>query len=174
MEKRRSKRGLDPEDFLRLQATTIDKVLCETANSVGRYATMIFVTIDLNTGKGKFLNAGHPPPYQFGKEKVTPLYRPNSLLGLDLPKAPFQLGSFSLRPGESLLLYTDGLVENVGPRGLLKPRKLKNYIKDAANPEDLHDKLVSYFHGASALEDDFTFLILTLGHRQANTGEAVS
>src|SRR5207237_12769 len=65
------------------------------------------------TAQVHWSNAGHPPPLVVGPdgattELTTP--EPDLLLGLD-PAVPRTQSTFVLRPGATLLLYTDGLIE---------------------------------------------------------------
>ena len=76
-------------------------------------ATMIFGVLDLETGDFRFVNAGHPPPLV-----VTAAAEPGFLesdsgppVG-SLPSARYTEATARLTPGGTLLLYTDGLVED--------------------------------------------------------------
>jgi len=60
-------------------------------------------------------NAGHPPPVLVPADgPVTVLRRPTDLLLGISPKAPRTDHSVQLAPGDTVLLYTDGLVERRG------------------------------------------------------------
>lgn len=76
-------------------------------------ATMIFGVLDLETGDFRYVNAGHPPPLI-----VTSMAAPGFLdsdsgppVG-SLPTARYTETTARLAPGATLLLYTDGLVED--------------------------------------------------------------
>lgn len=75
------------------------------------FATVIVVTIDTRTGEFRFANAGHPPPLIVGRDSAprTLLQDVNPPLGLSpLPRTDSR---DRLLAGETLLLYTDGLIE---------------------------------------------------------------
>ncbi len=79
--------------------------------------TMVYATLDMASGKLTFANAGHPRPLLFRAD--------GSLEELDVASAPVGAGGllpFSqdervLSPGDRLLLFTDGVVEQPSPSG---------------------------------------------------------
>jgi len=79
------------------------------------FVTAVHLALDLATGEYVLTSAGHPPPAQFdagsGTWKVTQAR--GIVLGVvaDLRCVP---AHGSLRPGDALMLYTDGLVEAPG------------------------------------------------------------
>ncbi len=79
------------------------------------FVTAVHVVIDLTTGEYTVDSAGHPPAVQF--DASSGLWRRNSAKGIVLGVVP-ELRSAPenglLRPGDALLLYTDGLVEAPG------------------------------------------------------------
>jgi Stage II sporulation protein E (SpoIIE) len=79
------------------------------------FVTAVHLALDLTTGEYMLSSAGHPPPAQFdagsGTWKVTQAR--GIVLGVvpDLRCVP---AHGALRPGDALMLYTDGLVEAPG------------------------------------------------------------
>jgi len=77
----------------------------------GTFCTMSYVVIDLRNGRLVGANAGHHPALLISADGT------ESLLGASappvgvLPGIVWQDVSAELRPGETLLLYTDGIVE---------------------------------------------------------------
>jgi stage II sporulation SpoE-like protein/GAF domain-containing protein/PAS domain-containing protein len=59
------------------------------------------------------LSAGHPLPYRLSSEAAAPIGRPGPLLGLD-PRATWPRERLSLEPGESIVLYSDGVLDTMG------------------------------------------------------------
>jgi hypothetical protein len=79
------------------------------------FATAAHLTVELDTGAYAIASAGHPPAVHFaaGSGRWSPLEATGPALGL-LPDAVFVASSGVLRPGDALVLYTDGLVEVPG------------------------------------------------------------
>jgi serine phosphatase RsbU (regulator of sigma subunit) len=77
------------------------------------FATLIYIVYDAATGEGRLANAGHLPALVRAADGSTSfLQEPASPpLGTE-PGAPSAESSFTLAPGSTLVLYTDGLVES--------------------------------------------------------------
>lgn len=79
----------------------------------GQTATVVVLVADPATGHVVIANAGHPPPLLLHGESATSLsHASRPLLGVDGGNA--SLDEIILRADETLLLYTDGLVERRG------------------------------------------------------------
>lgn len=79
------------------------------------FATAAHVAVELDTGRYTVVNAGHPPvaKYDAGAGRWVLSQADGPLLGV-LPGVTFTPECGVLRPGDALLLYTDGLVEVSG------------------------------------------------------------
>jgi hypothetical protein len=79
------------------------------------FATAAHLTLDLGSGAYSVESAGHPPTAHFdaGSGRWSLLETAGPALGL-LPQASYTADHGVLRPGDALLLYTDGLVEVPG------------------------------------------------------------
>jgi phosphoserine phosphatase RsbU/P len=92
--------------------TALDRVMAHP--SAPTLATVVVATVT-PTREGARLcwsNAGHPPPALVGADGSARLLErsPERLVGV-APGAPRTDAGLALRPGDTLLLYTDGLVE---------------------------------------------------------------
>ncbi|MDI1463266.1 fused response regulator/phosphatase [Catellatospora sp. KI3] len=75
-------------------------------------ATLCVISIDAATGRARLANAGHLPPLLITDGQASELWQRAPLLGIGHPR-PADL-EFTLPPGSTLLLYTDGLIEHRG------------------------------------------------------------
>jgi len=100
----------DPEDFL----GAANGYLVRQEWDEG-FATAVHLAVDLKTGRYAIGSAGHPPVAHFdagsGRWGLVEVEGP--ALGL-LPDVRYEKVAGLLRPGDALLLYTDGLVEVPG------------------------------------------------------------
>jgi hypothetical protein len=79
------------------------------------FATAAHLTLDLDTGAFAIASAGHPPAVHFeaGSGRWSLIEASGPAIGL-LPDPTFVATTGVLRPGDALVLYTDGLVEVPG------------------------------------------------------------
>jgi hypothetical protein len=101
--------SVEPEEFL----PAANSYLARQQWSLG-FASAIYVRLDLATGEYSVRVAGHPPAVHFRPEEA-PVWRTSSATGTVLGVLPTLTGKVDdhvLGPGESLFLYTDGVVED--------------------------------------------------------------
>lgn len=97
--------GVDPVKVF----NHLNQFLCIHA-SVGRCATMFFGLLSPE-GTLEFVRAGHPTPLLMRQGVVTELYSEGSFpIGL-VEDASYESSRLQLAPGDTLLLYTDGVTE---------------------------------------------------------------
>ena len=75
----------------------------------GEIATLCLLAIDVATGRTRLANAGHPPPVLRGRDGVRLITDHSPLLGIRV--RPATEVEFVLEPGDTVVLYTDGLIE---------------------------------------------------------------
>jgi sigma-B regulation protein RsbU (phosphoserine phosphatase) len=88
-------------------ASLLNHFLC--TRNVGKYATMVLLKVFSN-GRVEYMNCGHIPPLLVGACGVKWLEESNLIVGL-LPGVSYTCAQATLKPGERILLATDGLVE---------------------------------------------------------------
>lgn len=129
-----------------------------------QFTTVAYVVIDPVTGQGEFSNAGHPPPLLISHDapaRVSTL-EPGTPLGWPSQR---QQTSFSIETGNTVVFYSDGLVEN-RRRGV--DAGLEELVAVAADappevvgdPERLVDFLVDRMLAGYEQVDDVTVLAL--------------
>ncbi|MGH2621947.1 MAG: PP2C family protein-serine/threonine phosphatase, partial [Anaerolineales bacterium] len=87
------------------------RILADTQG--GYYVTLFYGILDLNTGILDYSNAGHPPGVLVrGPEtdRLKVLGRTGPPLGVS-KEAPWESSVVGIRPGDHLILYTDGISE---------------------------------------------------------------
>lgn len=75
----------------------------------GEIATVCLLAIDIHSGRVRLANAGHPPPLVSTPTGVRTVDAHSALLGIRAQ--PSAETEFTLDPGDTLVLYTDGLIE---------------------------------------------------------------
>jgi serine phosphatase RsbU (regulator of sigma subunit) len=146
----------------------VDAALAEQ-HSASRFVTALIAELEIDTGRLRWISAGHPPPLLLrGDRLVKPLAVPASPpLGTQLAIEPPVEGAAALEPGDMVLLYTDGLTEARRPGGeLFSVERLGEFIeREAANgqaaPETLRRLREAIIErGAGALRDDATAVLV--------------
>ncbi|MFI6078752.1 PP2C family protein-serine/threonine phosphatase [Actinoplanes sp. NPDC051343] len=147
---------------------SIDKWIAE--RYPGSFVTAILAELDTRTGIYQRVNAGHPTELFLREGRaLPPLPAPNALpLGLGgMRLRPPESVSQQLMPGDTLVLYTDGIIESRDGDGVLFGReRLTDFVLDdlrrgVSAPEmmrHLIHAVVSYENGE--LRDDATAAML--------------
>jgi serine phosphatase RsbU (regulator of sigma subunit)/pSer/pThr/pTyr-binding forkhead associated (FHA) protein len=142
----------------------LNRFLCAHSD-VGRYATMFFSILEEN-GQLTFINAGHPSPLILRQGVVTELVSEGSFpVGL-IPEANYTAETEHLHPGDTLILFSDGVTEAMDPDdelfGVARLRKVLSGQHDVPLKE-LQNKVLesveSFTRGASQ-NDDITVLLV--------------
>jgi phosphoserine phosphatase RsbU/P len=141
----------------------INRFLCEHSE-VGRYATMFFGILD-REGRLEFINAGHPSPLLVRAGEVAEAFTEGGFpVGL-IPEASYFSSCVALRPGDTLVLYSDGVTEAVDPDdemfGVSRLRELLLGRHDAALEslqKTILDAVRAFSRGANQA-DDITLLL---------------
>jgi serine phosphatase RsbU (regulator of sigma subunit)/anti-sigma regulatory factor (Ser/Thr protein kinase) len=129
------------------------------------FVTCFYAILDPRTGRLQYANAGHDLPYHRGQDGVHELRARGMPLGL-MPGMRYEEKETSLAPGDSVLLYTDGLVEahNV-EREMFSFGRLMEFlgqsaISDASLVERILAELSRFTGEGWEQEDDVTLVTL--------------
>lgn len=80
-------------------------------SNANMFATVFFGLLDPVRGELLYINGGHEPPYLICDGELKKRLDPTGLaLGM-LPNMDFRIAAVRLDPGDSLLLYTDGITD---------------------------------------------------------------
>lgn len=129
-----------------------------------KFVTLFLGRLDTNTGEIEYVNAGHTPPLWLRRTEVNEMTDSDLLLGV-VTKAEFVNRKLQLDPGDSLILFTDGLSEarnaaddDLGsnlPLGSLHGARAE-IIARAVN-----DAVIAHVGDAENLDDDVTLLVVS-------------
>ena len=138
--------------------------LLATEIPAGMFVTCFYALLDPGSGRLRYANAGHEPPYRQHGGSVTELWATGMPLGL-LPGSCYEEQEATLTPGESLLFYSDGLVEAHSPSremfGFPRLQKLLEVHPDAPSLIGFLLGELQRFTGEGwEQEDDVTLLLL--------------
>jgi serine phosphatase RsbU (regulator of sigma subunit)/anti-sigma regulatory factor (Ser/Thr protein kinase) len=134
------------------------------------FVTCLFGVLEPATGRFVFANAGHNLPCVRTEEGIVEPRATGLPLGL-LPDSDYKEIEAWIRPGDKMLLYSDGLVEAHSPdRELYGFERLREAVAaEAGSGSDLIDDLLERLHAFTGAaweqEDDIT--VVTLGRAMA-------
>jgi serine phosphatase RsbU (regulator of sigma subunit) len=132
-----------------------------------QFATAVLARLDLDTGRLRWINAGHPAPLILRGSALVrpPPCPPHRPLGLQEAKPDYC--ETRLEPGDRLLLYTDGITEARSPDGeFFGEQRLTDFIAAAVAAGDPAPEMVRrlmrrlLLHQADQLQDDATIVVL--------------
>ncbi len=156
-----------PEQLLR----ELNTDLC-VGNDDCMFVTLLCGVLDLASGRLMLASAGHDAPIRVGENGAERIeVETGGPLGLD-PDMTFPSAQAQLAPGETVVLYTDGVTEALDPDGTLYGERrlfealaqcdrqpvaviaavvadVAKFTRDAAQADDM-TRLVLHWHGASA------------------------
>lgn len=144
----------------------VNSHLCTQAFN-GQFVTMMLLILDGRTGRVDLAGAGHPPPLLIGQDGARPVAaEPDLVLGVEAAST-YTTASFTLAPNESLLLYTDGVVEAESPAGerFGLPRLLSSIARAPAGAQPMIDAVISAvtaFRHGHPRADDVTLLAVRM------------
>ncbi|WP_250002958.1 PP2C family protein-serine/threonine phosphatase [Actinoplanes sp. M2I2] len=92
------------------QARAVDRALTEQFHD-SRFATGVLAELDLETGRLRYLNAGHPAPIVLRDGRAVGQLTGGRRLPLGLPDTDVEVAEEAFEPDDRLLLYTDGVTE---------------------------------------------------------------
>lgn len=159
--------GEEPADRLALDAVErTNDYICETHAEAGMFATLFMGVLDPADGTLTYVNGGHEPPIlQRARGEAAHLKATGLAVGA-LPDSPYHADAASLRPGDRLVLYTDGVTDAEGAAGS-RFGKDRLAALSSARPEETASETVARIVSAlqahvgdGAPADDITLLVV--------------
>jgi sigma-B regulation protein RsbU (phosphoserine phosphatase) len=147
-------------------AEAVNRELCKN-NDDRMFVTVFLGLLDTRTGVLKYTNAGHPVPHILcaSGELRQIEGKPDMPLGVR-SAAAFHTRAVSLQPGDTVFVFSDGIIEATNESGMLYSlNRLTAELRAAANrrPVELVRNVaesVQAFTGAAPKADDVTALAL--------------
>ena len=144
---------------------SVNRYLAENTPA-NRFVTLFAAELDPASGSFKYINAGHNPPLIGRVEgRIDQLSSGGFPLGI-IPNAEFEQGEILLQPGESLVIYSDGVSEANDPEGeefgldRLASVIRSNLKASAAGLRDKVESALSAFTRTAPANDDITLVIV--------------
>jgi len=138
------------------------------------FVTCLYALLNPATGHLVYANAGHDVPYRRTAEGVVELRARGMPLGL-LPGMAYEQHETTLRPGECVLLYSDGLVEAHSPtREMFGFPRLQVLMAEPTEDDlvpFLLDRLRDFTGPHWEQEDDVTMVLLRSRPRGDGPGQ---
>ncbi len=134
---------------------------------IDHFATLSYLLYDSETGVLEYTNAGHLPMLYFRAEEGTlsTVDTPGLPLGIE-GSSRYEKKRIEMRRGDLAVLYTDGIIEAMNPRGeQFSMKRLESYIQShtADSVSDFTEGLkleLSRFTGKAKQHDDQTLLVI--------------
>jgi sigma-B regulation protein RsbU (phosphoserine phosphatase) len=130
------------------------------------FATLFFGVLDPVTGRVAYVNCGHNPPMLLRSDGLSQstLEHTGPAVGV-VPDCVFALGHTRLAPGDTLLVYTDGVTEARSPSGEFfgEERLLRAACLPGVSGQTISDNVERglYAHtGDAAQFDDITMMTI--------------
>jgi sigma-B regulation protein RsbU (phosphoserine phosphatase) len=136
------------------------------SSDINHFITFFYCEINNKTGKVRYINAGHNPPIIIGRKKNIHRLGPSGLcLGM-FHSSSYEVREFQLNPGDSAVLYTDGITEgrNLAQEEYTEERLLeysRTHIDLPARQlvENICGELKSFTLGTDPM-DDMTIVVI--------------
>jgi sigma-B regulation protein RsbU (phosphoserine phosphatase) len=135
--------------------------------SVRKMITVFAAMIDLKSGQGSFVNAGHNFPVKVGRTgKCSDLKAVHLPVGAVARLRKMKLNEFLIEPDEYLVFYTDGLVEVLNSRQeMYGYERLQAFLAKlpAVDAETVSSRLLAEYDrwlAGAEPDDDLTIVVL--------------
>ena len=157
------KLGFDTDSDPAVAAKLVNKALCRTG---GRRAfmTLFCGVLDPGSGRLSFVCAGHPYPFlRRADGAITELGTGALPLGFRMDHE-LELHDAVIAPGDSLLLYTDGVVETLNVAGdSFGFERLQKELVPGGSSAEIHDRVLrklDRFRGDEPVYDDRSLVVI--------------
>jgi len=150
-------------------AEAINRDVCREDSAM--FATIFLAVIDTRTGELSFCDGGHCPPLVLNGDGVRTLETAKRLPIGAFADEKYEDRETRLNPGETLVLYTDGITDAENPQGeRFGTERLKSALGElaAGSPRDVTQGIrekVTAFAAGHPQSDDIAVLALQFGDK---------
>ena len=140
--------------------------------------TISYLVLNRKTGEFRCSRAGHPMPIIIRRGgQLESIEAGGTIIGLD-HMLPVDESIGRLNPGDSILLYSDGVTECVNEAGPFGLKGLEEVLRQCSglSPETVCENIMTAlrrFNRGAAMQDDVSILALSYGDDSASTTEVV-
>ncbi|KDB02663.1 chemotaxis protein CheY [Defluviimonas sp. 20V17] len=156
-------------------AAALNRLLLDEMKT-DQYLTLLYAEVDLTTGRTALVQAGHPhPAVQHADGRIEFLGNGGLPVGL-IPNARYQDVTVLLRPGDRLILMSDGITECEDPAGAQLAEagvaRILTANRQLCGPTLLEAMMwdLNSFSGGSDFRDDVSGVLLELKHLSEDPG----
>ncbi len=143
----------------------INRTVCQNVPS-SKYVTFFLASLDPGTGRLDYVNAGHNPPLLVSAGgDVETLSNGGLVLGM-FENVVYEGGRVEMRPGDTLLVYSDGVTETWDPDGdefgaeRLEALAVRSRTLDAESLQNAILREIELFEAGARATDDRTIVVL--------------
>jgi len=140
-----------------------------TDNPASMFVTLFLAIVDIRTGRFRYCNAGHNPPYIVHPDgHLTCLNQRHGVVMGAMPGLAYGEDEASLGKADNLFIFTDGVTEAMDPDGqLFGEKRLENFLNsaDRSTAQILTGSALQSVEGFAAeaeQADDITILVYRL------------
>jgi anti-sigma regulatory factor (Ser/Thr protein kinase) len=127
----------------------------------GRMATLLYLVVDADLSRATFASAGHLPPLLVGPDGEARFVEEAASVPLGVMPGGYDEATVDIEPGSTLVLYTDGLVEERGEPIDDGLERLRAAVVDGPeNPEELCDHVLAAMGRSDRAADDVAMFVL--------------
>jgi serine phosphatase RsbU (regulator of sigma subunit) len=141
----------------------LNRTLCRTGGT-REFMSIFYALLDPRTGEMEYACAGHPFPLLRRYDgSIEELGRGGLPLGVRRDLV-FESSLVRIDPGDTLVLYSDGLPEAVDHLGqTFGYERLHQLVAETGAPQAIHERVLRAFdahRGDHPLEDDFSLVVV--------------
>lgn len=124
---------LTPARRLSMAVTLVNNYICKIHDSA-MFATLFYAVLDIQSGLLTYLNAGHDYPYIIRKDRALEKLSSTGPLVGAFDEAGYETETLDLKPGDTLVLYSDGVTDGRDLNGEMFGWKRWQHLLEAPIP----------------------------------------